>query len=515
MKSSAIHSLVSLRQNKNHHGLALFAAIGMAFAYYTYPLFVSFGAYFLLVVFFIFTAVLSFIHTLYCMPSSNSRFLHKAGVLALTLVVGFFLGIGAKRSAPTHPELGFPAENIRAVIGFLAEDPRTLQGGSGLGVLKLKLSVADGGARASANGNLTVFFPSESIPRLKEFGRGSEIYLDGTYSIGQRGPVFNASSVHIVEAAPALEQLRTSLRLSLIDRFQNRQSSLIRNAEPPVWGSLASALLLGVRDDLDVDLAEGFRNSGVAYILALSGMHLAIISAVLAFLLQRPLGIRWASLVGVLFIVAYVFVAGSQPSLVRAAIMYSLGTFALLGFLKKNTLSVLSMAFILQLILQSGTGISLSFILSYLAMVGILVLAPALRDLFRGRLPEIVSGSLSVSLGAFIATSPVVALFFGSLKPVGILSGLIVVPLTTLFMIFSLAALAFGFLPLPLWNIFDSILTWIYRLMEYTVLTAGRVPGFEISNSLPVLVLAVILSLLILYIQKRDQAYRNSIASFD
>jgi len=148
-------------------------------------------------------------------------------------------------------------------------------------------------------------------------------------------------------------------------------------------------------------------------------------------------------------------------------------------------------------------------------MVGILVLSPALRNIFRGRLPEILSGTLSVSLGAVIATNPVVAAFFGSLKPVGIMAGLLVVQLTTLFMIFSLAALIASFIPLPLWNIFDFILTGIYRLMELTVLTAGRVPGFTVSNFLPVLGFTIILSILILYIQKKDQAYRNSIASFD
>jgi len=503
----------------------LFAAFGMALAYYGYPLFISVGTNFLLGLFFILTAVVCFLRVLCYTPLTNSKSqdlkltnsrwmnfksVSTAGILAVALAVGFSLGVGARRTVPGHAELGFPPENIIAVSGILAEDPRSLQGGSGLGVLRLRQSVVDGGARASARGNLTVFFPAESIPRLKEFGRGSEIYLDGIYYTGQRGPVFNASSVHIVQGAPPLEQFRTSLRLTLIDKFQSRQSR-----SPPVWGSLASALILGVRDDLDVDLSGGFRNSGVAYILALSGMHLAIISAVLAFLLRRPLGIRWASLVGAVFIIAYVFVAGSQPSLVRAAIMYLTGTFALWGFLKKNTLSVLSMAFILQLAFQSETGISLSFILSYLAMAGILILGPALRDLFRGRLPEILSETLSVSLGAFIATSPVVAVFFGSLRPIGILAGLLIVPLTTLFMVLSLIALVAAFLPLPLWDVLNLTLTWIYRFMEYIVLTAGRVPGFSVSNSAPVLITTILLSLLILYIQKKDQAYRNNIASFD
>jgi hypothetical protein len=79
-------------------------------------------------------------------------------ILVLAAAVGFSFGIAARRSVPDNVELGFQAERIRAVSGILTEDPRSLQGGSGLGVLRLNFSVADDNARASARGNLTVFF---------------------------------------------------------------------------------------------------------------------------------------------------------------------------------------------------------------------------------------------------------------------------------------------------------------------------------------------------------------------
>jgi competence protein ComEC len=389
-----------------------------------------------------------------------------------------------------------------------------LQSGSGLGVLELRECTGEGGLRASARGKLTVFFPSEAIPRLREFGRGSEIYADGILSYGSRGPLFRATSVHIVKPAPAIEQFRTGLRMTLLEKFQSRQDTQYKDGAAPVWGSLASALLLGVRDDLDTEFAAAFLKSGCAYILALSGMHLAIISAVLAFLIRRPLGIRRASLVGAVFIVFYVFIAGSQPSLVRAAIMYIIGTFALWGLLKKRALSILGMAFIIQLLFQSETGISLSFILSYLALAGMLTLGETFHDLFRGRIPMVINRTLSASLGAFIATAPVVVFFFGALRPIGIIAGLLVAPLSSLFMVLTLAALAAAFLPLPLWTVFDFALSWLYRFLEFIVSLAGRVPGFSLSNPVPVLVFSGLLWLLVLSIKKQDDLYRNSIASY-
>ena len=516
---------IPIRQQKRLPMPAVSAALGMAASYYGYPFFisVSVGMYLFLLALLLFVVVVSFLRVIRLPFMENSlkvpAFVSKLGILAVAAAVGFSLGIASRRTVSGPAETGIAAERVIAVSGLLREDPRSLRG-SGLGTLELLECVGEGGIRASARGSLTVFFPSESIPRLKEFGRGCEVYADGVLSraiktAGSRGPVFNATSVHIVKPAPALEQFRTGLRMTLLEKFQGRQGAKYRDGDAPVWGSFASAMLLGMRDDLEADFSEAFRNSGCSYILALSGMHLAILSGILAFLIRRPLGIRWASLVGALFIVFYVFIAGSQPSLVRSAIMYLIASLALWGLLKTRAISLLGMAFIIQLLFQSETGISISFILSYLALAGMLTLGETFHSFFRGRLPEILNRALSASLGAFIFTAPVVAHFFGTLKPIGIIAGLLVVPLSSVFMVLSLAALAAAFIPFPLWSIFDFVLTWFYRLLELIVSLAGRVPGLFLSNPVPVLVVSILLWVLVLFIQKQDSLHRSSIASFD
>ena len=496
----------------------LSAALSMAVAYYSYPYLsaISIGLYVILVLFALFAAAIAFFRTITSVPSVTHLHrgpapgLRQMGILVISLAVGFSLGIAARRSVSGPAELGLPVENIRAVRGLLREDPRTLHGGSGFGVLELQGSSGDGGLRVSSRGKIPVFFPAESIPRIREFGRGAEIYTEGRVSQGSMGLLFNATSVHIVNPAPPLESFRTSLRLNLLERFQARQD----RQDAPVWGGLASALLLGVRDDLNVDMAEGFRNAGSSYVLALSGMHLAIISGVLAFLIRRPLGIRRASLVGALFIVFYVFLAGFQPSLVRSALMYLMGTVAVWGLLKRNVIALLCMAFIIQLVFQSDSGISLGFIFSYLALFGILTLGESLKCLFRGRLPEIINASLSASLGAFIFTAPIVAIYFDSLRPIGILAGPLLALMAAPFMILSLAALLVSFMPLPLWGILDFILIRLYGLIDITVSLAGQVPGIKISNPVAILVFSGLFTLLALFIHKKDQIYRNKIAAF-
>jgi len=500
----------------------VFAAFAMAASYYAYPLFISFssGPSFLLFLLFILVLIDGFLRTVNSLPGERSRLFRKLGILSTAAAVGFSLGIAARRSLPGTVEMGLEAEKVTAISGVLREDPRFLQsarnaGGSGMGVVELSGCTGRGGLRASASGMVTVFFPSESIKALKEFGRGCEIYAAGTFSSTGRGTLFNAVSVHIVKPAGAVEIFRTRLRAALLERFVNGRGSGGQATKPPIWGGLASALLLGVRDDLDTDLSAGFRNSGCTHILALSGMHLAILSGILAFLIRRPLGIRWASLAGAIFVLIYVFVAGSQPSLVRAAIMYLIGTFAVWGLLKARPLPLLCMAFIAQLLFQSETGVSLSFILSYLALLGILTLGEATRDLFRGRLPDVLGAGLSASIGAFVLTAPVVAFYFASLRPIGILAGLVAAPLASVFMVLSLAALAASFLPFPIWNVFNFVLSWIYRFLESFVNMAGRVPGFSVSKPVTALIFSILFCLLICFLHALDRRYRNSIASFD
>jgi competence protein ComEC len=173
------------------------------------------------------------------------------------------------------------------------------------------------------------------------------------------------------------------------------------------------------------------------------------------------------------------------------------------------------MAFMVQLLFQSETGVSLSFILSYLALLGILTLGEAARDLLKGRLPEFLGAGFSASIGAFVFTAPVVALYFASVRPIGILAGLVAAPIASLFMILSLAALAGSFLPFPVWNIFDFILERIYRLLESVVTLAGRVPGFPASNPAAVLIFSILFCLLIYFLYALNRRYRNSIAPFN
>ncbi|GHV41036.1 hypothetical protein AGMMS49546_16110 [Spirochaetia bacterium] len=441
------------------------------------------------------------------------RFFRQWGLHIIVLSVGIALGIavsGTMLRGAGRISLGIPRENLIALQGTLLDDPRTLSSGTGMAYLDLEKSSGPGGLRASAKGKLLVFFPEHSIPAIKEFGRGSAVFVEGNF-LPREEPLFRASSVHVTRPASALEQFRTGLRLGLTRRFMQGAGGGGAVPQNP-WGGMALALLLGIRDNLDSDLSRSYRDAGASHVLSLSGMHLAVISTLIAFVLKRPLGLKASSLAGALFIVLYVFLVGSQPSLDRSVIMYLLGVLAVFGALPRDPASLLSMAFLVQIIRQNDSGMALSFILSYLALWGILRPGNAIHELWRGKVPELVLQPLTASLGAFIATAAVSVYFFGGLRPIGIAAGLLIVPLTTVFMISAMIWLGLSFC-LPVLTVpLGAGLSLLYRVLEALVSLAARAPGIDKPGFLPVLAVSLGLSALVMYLGTRQRARRSCLA---
>jgi len=421
---------------------------------------------------------------------------------------GLALGIaaGAKISDTVH--FGIPENTVQGITGTLLDDPRVVSGGRAMSALSLRMVIGNSGARATAQGQITVFFPEENADRLKEFGRGTEVFAEGELRNAAMGGAytFTAQALHITKTAPPLERLRTRLRLGLTGRFTGSHSA-------GVWAGLALALLLGIRDNLDTGFATMYRDAGCSYILALSGMHLAILVSLISFLLIKPLGLRAAAITGAVIIIAYCFIVGPLPSLNRAALMYLLGVAAVLGMLKRDMLSLLCMAFLLQIIITPSSGFSLSFILSYLALAGILVVGKAINDSLTGKIPALLLQPLSASLGAFIATAGVSAWFFNNLRPAGILAGLVLAPLAAVFMVLSIAWLGLDFILPALSFPPGKILSLLYWLMEKTASLAAAAPGVS-ANPFLVIILSLLITVTILWFDRRRRIIAGRLEPF-
>ena len=521
----------SLMPANTKAGHALCAGCGAALSYYLlFPLFRSghIGMNTLLLLVFVPVAALCFFRVVASFPLAwdfgpkTCRVLRSLPLLLAAFAAGLALGISAGARVSPGPVLGLPEDIVIGISGTLLDDPRLISGGSAMTTLSLGTLAGAGGVRATASGEISVFFREENAERLREFGRGTQVFAEGRLQRSTGGAfagshVFSADSLHVTAAASPIDRFRTKLRLGLAERFAvysgDGAASGGAASGGAAWGGLALALLLGIRDNLDSGLTALYRGAGISYILALSGMHLAVIIALVSFLLKKPLGLRPATIVGALIIIAYCFIVGPLPSLYRSALMYILGALSVLGMLKRESLSILSMAFLVQLMLTPQAGVSLSFVLSYLAMVGILVLGKSLGGILRGTIPGFLLGPFALSLGAFIGTAGVVAWVFGDLRPVGIIAGLVVAPLTTVFMVGAIVWLGLDLLLPTLSPLFAWPLSLLYRLMEETARLASFLPGIR-ANPYLVLLLSLLTAALLIWLDIRLRAWRKRLGPF-
>jgi competence protein ComEC len=437
------------------------------------------------------------------------RFLRLMPVRLTALSAGMAFGIGAGTGAVQSISFGIPEDSVVAISGVVLNDPRVVSGGRAMTTISLKMITGKGKVRVGARGEITVFFPEESAERLKEFGRGAEVFAEGEldHERGHANNVFFAKTLHVTQPPPPLEKFRTGLRMDIAYRFTRSQFG------DPSWGGLALALLVGIRDNLDASFAAVYRDAGCSHILALSGMHLAILIGIISFLLKKPLGLRPAAIIGVVIILAYCYIVGPMPSLNRAALMYFLGVLAILGMLKRDPLLLLCMAFLIQLAVTPSSGFSLSFIFSYLALVGILIIGGSINIIFKGRIPAVILMSLAASLGAFIATAAVTAQVFEILRPVGILSTLLIAPLATVFMVGSIAWLALNAAAPALSPLLGYPLSRLYWLMEKIASVTAKLPGITMGPA-AALALSLFVTALILWFAYRRRSAVNRLEPF-
>gem|GEM_PF-172717 len=215
--------------------------------------------------------------------------------------------------------------------------------------------------------------------------------------------------------------------------------SAIREAAERIGGreeGLFLALFLADRSALDPETVDAFRTTGLSHLLALSGLHLAILYGVAAAPLSLVLGRRWTPPVAVAILWGFGAAASFPVSLFRALVMASLlAAGRLLGrpVDRWNTLGAAALAAIAA---DGAAPWDLSFRLSFAATAGILAILPLAARLSGRWWGRFLAAPLLVSLAAQAATLPVVLHHFGVYAPAGAPATLLATPFTAL----SLAA---------------------------------------------------------------------------
>jgi competence protein ComEC len=214
----------------------------------------------------------------------------------------------------------------------------------------------------------------------------------------------------------AAEHVRASIRASVAHHSAGPRT-------------LVPALVDGDDAGMPEELTEAFRTAGLTHLLAVSGTNLTLVVGCL-LLLARWAGIRARGLVvvGVLGVVGFVLLARSEPSVVRAAAMGTVGLIGLGHHGRRRGTRALGASVLLLILFDPWLALSLGFALSVLATAGILWLAPGWRDRLMRWLPRWLAEALAVPLAAQLACTPLVAAISGQVSLVAVVANLLAAP---------------------------------------------------------------------------------------
>lgn len=238
--------------------------------------------------------------------------------------------------------------------------------------------------------------------------------------------------------------------------IKNRCTKIIDNSFDSESAGIVKAMLVADKSTLDKNIKKLYSENGIAHIMAISGVHVAIIGMTLyGFLRKLRIGRLISGTFSIAIIILYGIMTGMSSSTERAVIMLILSIAAEYFGRKTDAPTSIGFAMIIMVLGNPYVILDAGFQLSFAAITGVTVVAPQLRKLLRmfkcfikeadekkkQKHKKIMSlrkmiikliDALVVGIASFITTTPVIIYYYYQFPPYSILINLIVIPLVSL-----------------------------------------------------------------------------------
>lgn len=347
---------------------------------------------------------------------------------------------------------------------------------------------------------LTVTADFYPVDYTKPTALWENLAADGIYLTG--------SMVSLLSVTPQRATL-SSVCLSIRDALEESIDLYVTSPE----NALMNGILFGDTDNISYSTIRDFNLSGISHILSVSGVHIAIITALalgIFELLRVPAKLSRISVL--FFLLAFCAIVGFTPPVVRSALMASMLAVSKVGYRYIDGVDSLAIAAVIILIFSPYCVVDMSFLLSFFSTLGILLFSqPISKRLNRGRISpisKIASESIGISISALVFTTPLLAIAFGVIVVVSPIVNLCILPLMTPIMLFGLLTAVAGLFCQPLGQFFgfvsgrlSSLLSAIasfFSELPFAILPAGY-------NYVPLLVLCCISLFGIAFALKRNK----------
>jgi len=324
--------------------------------------------------------------------------------------------------------------------------------------------------------------PPPSMPGDFDYAR--QLWFQGIGAVG-----FAIGSPEIIEKAQGLRGLSTRQRIRIADS--------IRTTIGSDAGGLAAALVTGLRDGISPEVAADMRNSGLAHLLAISGLHMGLLCGAvfffIRFLLSRseyltlryPIG-KWAAIVAMGAGALYLYLSGASIPTVRAFVMVLIVFLGIVTDRKAISLRLVAIAAMVILLASPEALLSVSFQMSFAAVVALIVAYESMAGRWmdfsarhqgwRQRAVFYLATMLFTTLVAELAIAPFALFHFNKLVQYGLLANLLAMPVMALW-VMPLIVAYLVMAPFGLGILALVPMSWGLEVIMLVAKTVSHAPG--------------------------------------
>lgn len=390
------------------------------------------------------------------------HFLSSSGKGLLICTLCFVFGtqriLYLNNAPPTVPENGYVIQIV---------EPPVSKANSFKSVAKVILQKIDSSQWKYANYPLLVYFSKkdtlipqlgatyliQNIPNRVENPKNPHQFDYKLYL--ERKGIFYQQFLQSGQVIPISVPTHFNIQL-FFKKYAYLISQIIKeNVENMAASAVIQAMITGMRDDIDRELAQIYTNTGAVHILAVSGMHVGIIYMIIIYILDflfSFLPYQWRKgkiIISILALIAFACFTGLSPSVVRATTMFVIVQCASFFHRSSSSAAALLSTALLLLVISPIWLLDIGFQLSFLAVYGIIRINPLWSNIWNPKNPIIkpIWDISTVGFSAQLITFPLSLFYFHQFPTYFFVSNPIVSVFASLVIILALALILFASLP--------------------------------------------------------------------
>lgn len=377
-------------------------------------------------------------------------------VIFFTLIMGFML---MSNEITTRNHIYDLKENTVIVQGKIYKIENTA---FGTNIYLKGVEVENGEKSVSVK---RIFVNTEKIPNVKigniikvrgKLRQFEEAANKGNFdsrkyylSLGFYGKI-EAGTIEVINSEySGIRQGLYELRMEIIERLEKLCSdnkgifSIINNKN-----GIIGAIILGDKTDLDSDIKELYSVSGIAHILAISGLHISFIGMVIYRLLRRRFRFLFSAAISIPVVLSFGIMSGFGISTIRAIIMFILKIIGEVLGRKYDAITAISLAGLVLLVQNPFVVCNSGFQMSFGAIIAIVLILPIVEEILNtdNKIIKVLSANFTISL----VMNPILAWNYYELPTFSFLLNIVVVPLMSVVIVSSIvgifcSCIMFGF----------------------------------------------------------------------